>query len=370
MKKLFALLISAGMTFMGLAPASAANVYVGGEMPPSGILTKAGSPYVITQPIIVPAGQTLIIEAGVSIIADPVAVLSVRYLVELKGNLTIAGTASEPVRIIGLQGNTALYDTYEYPANNFLNVQIDHAIIENLRLDISRFGNFTIRDSDFYRTGPLQINAVGTSTYVSGTAIRNPAVVTIERNALHNVCPIFSSYQNATIVFSDNYLYAKGCAISDRYSPRDNGVTIRVSGNTFNKPANTGFLFSAMNKSNPLQLNLAGNYWSTIDELEIGSKINDGNDVRGLAVIEFKPYLTAANPLAPKSTMREISEKRSLTKFKTCASLNKYFEAGISKSQNYPAGAKTFKKIPFMHVPGFTANKHLLKGKASVICPK
>lgn len=371
MKKIIAILVSLGMLFMGVPSSYAADAYIGGPMPPNGALTKAGSPYVISQPIVVPPGQTFTIEAGVSIIADPVAVLGVRYLIDLRGNLSIAGTSAEPVRILGLPTNTSLYDTYEYPKNTFLNVEIKHAIIENLRLDISRFGSFSIKDSDLYRTGPLMINATGTSSYISETVVRNPALVSIERNALYGACPNFASYQSAVISFKDNYLYAKQCSIYDRYSPQtNNGVTISVTGNTFNIPTKTGFLFSATSKGNPNQLSLAGNYWLTTNELEIAARIQDGNDLRGLAVIEFKPFLDSASPLAPKATLRELSEKRSLTKFKTCAALNKYFVGGITISQNYPVGAKSFKKIPFSHGAGFSANKKLLKGTSKIICPK
>ncbi len=88
----------------------AAETAIGGTLASNTTFTLAGSPYVLTSDLIVPAGITLTVEAGVTI-----QMPTQRHL-RVQGVLNVNGTAAQKVNIIGRNGERWGGISFEFPS--------------------------------------------------------------------------------------------------------------------------------------------------------------------------------------------------------------------------------------------------------------
>jgi hypothetical protein len=366
-----ALVASVAMFSVLLTPAHAAEGYSGGELPPNGVLTQSGSPYVITRPIVVLEGETLSIEPGVSIIANPEPVAGVMFLIDLRGSLVISGRKESPVRIVALGSGVKLFDTYYKKSALSQTVQISFANFENLTVGFSSVGEFTLTDSNIYKASSLNFSP--NSIYKNGS-YQNTSNVNLSRNAIHGTCP-FMGTGGASFTVTNNYFLSSGCSIQIWPGNQEPGApfSFTFAGNTFarkNLKAPILTLRGGGGHRDQKSVNVAGNFWGTTSREGVLGSIYDGLDQRGYDLASFEPWLDSASLETPKKTQRERLEVRSLSKFKNCAALNKVFPAGISQTSTYPKNALSFSKIPFGFSAGYQKNKALDRDKDRVACEK
>ncbi len=369
MKRFISVLAACALAFLPAAPTFADEKYVGGAIPTSGVLTKAGSPYLITQPIIILEGQTLTIEPGVSILANPSPVAGVRYLFDLRGSLRSLGTVDQPIRIVGLGNGFDFVDSYNHKGLGKVSVEVAHAQIQNLRFTFSGYGSYSVEDSELELAGGSRINAMG--EYIPGTQQKvDLGYVNLKRNVFANSEISIQTPNWAQYTITNNYFYSTGSQITIQVWPTNSPSSVfNMSSNTFNFKASRGAMFRTFGgtSSSP---NLSGNYWSTGDESVIQELVSDGNDTRGNAILNVSSPLTAAASETPKISIRETLEKKSLKKYKNCAALNKVFPNGITSSRVIPITITALNKLPFAYGPGYTANKSLDRDKDRISCEK
>lgn len=362
-KKFLAMSMAAVLVLgVGTTVAVAEPNYTGGDIPSGGILTKAGGPYLITKPIVILEGQTLFVEPGVSILANPESRAGVRYLFDLRGSLNIQGSSTAPVRIVALGANVRLIDSYNYKGREPLAFFGSFVRFENFQFSIDKFGNYELHNSDFDR-GSLSIS---TSGYRMADSVSLSTLV-FERNTLDNVAfSLTRGLGNYTI--NNNYFNfkSKGMTIWPSFGDVNLG-SFQLALNTFKFVDPQSLLRSTYRRGS---IDVSSNYWGTSNENEIQRRIFDGNDQRGLEIVAYQPWLLSADPGTPRISVRESLDKKSRTKFKNCAALNKVFPAGLGESIKYPVTLSTLSKLPFGSSAGYKINKVLDVDKDKIACEK
>ncbi len=367
-KRIFAALLTLAFVSASSLGVGAVEKYSGGALPTGGILTKANSPYYITQPIVVLPGETLTIEPGVEILANPAAVAGVRYLVDLRGSLNISGSIDQPIVIIGVGNGIRLSDSYNLKTDTPVSLRVAHTKLERMNLDINKRGQYVIEDSSFESSDSMRVTPYGVGRYINDKYECQFANVSMQRNAFHNAPLYFQVQLCANLTFQDNYLYSQGLGISlTKFRPVNEIEPESVyKRNTFNFVGTSGVVRVASSGIN--EIDLTGNYWKGTPEGMIPSIVDDGNDRRGTAILVVSPILMEPSINAPKSTSREALEKKALTKFKKCSDLKKFFPNGVTSIAGASLTGTSIRQIPFSSVKGYAANKALDKDKDKIAC--
>ena len=100
----------------------AAETAVGGTLAGNTTFTLAGSPYVVSDDLIVPPGVTLTVDAGVTI------QMTTRRHLRVQGVLNVNGTAAQKVNIVGRNGERWGGISFEFPsgASNLTHLNVRH----------------------------------------------------------------------------------------------------------------------------------------------------------------------------------------------------------------------------------------------------
>lgn len=294
MKNLIRIVI-VGFLMTMLVPASASG-FSGGLLQADMTLTKANSPYQITEPIQIPEGVTLTVEEGVEIFSN-----SGKELFYVNGTVKILGSATEPVRITSK-------GTVFYPKNaRTARIEVRYAAIDGqgsgslvAPTGYSQYAHYSFTDCDFTNFG-----------YYS--YIWYPLSFVAERNVFSN-SPGFSigfdgRYGNPAPVFRNNlFIGAPKSTYGKQYwieAWASYGSTLEVSGNTFSGGPYTAIWTTTT--YDVLQLNARANYWGSTDAGVVASMVKDKSD--GLdygTLIDTSGFLTAPNPTSPASLRFQV----------------------------------------------------------------
>lgn len=288
-------IVFVGFLMTMLVPASA-NGFSGGLLQADMTLTKANSPYQITEPIQIPEGVTLTVEEGVEIFAN-----SGKELFYVNGTVRVLGSAAQPVRITSK-------GTVFYPKNaRTARIEVRYAAIDgqgNSSLvaptGYSQNAHYSFTDSDFTNFG-----------YYS--YIWYPLSFIAERNVFSN-SPGFSvgfdgRYGNPAPAFRNNlFIGAPKSTYGKQYwieAWASYGSTLEVSGNTFSGGPYTAIWTTTT--YDVQQLNARANYWGSTDAVVVANMVKDKSD--GLdfgTLIDTSGFLTGPNPASPTALRFQI----------------------------------------------------------------
>jgi len=261
--------------------------------------TTAGSPYVLTDKLIVPVGVTLTIAEGVIVVGDndfPAAPL------EVSGHVIIAGTATNPVRLEGLT-LTSGHGSVGEPSLT----DISHAVVlrggvwpENALFD---YGGLNIRDSYL---ADLE-NSIGVSY---------PAAdCTFERNVFVSSSGFYIGVGNGhavTVTIKNNVFYHPLLSYNelDDYTSTGAIVCWANDGGRINANYNSFYGVHWYTRAYVLKLPRLGlpssdfdatnNYWDTLTATDVSRLILDSTVSTDYHhVIPYLPVLTAPDPKTP-----------------------------------------------------------------------
>ncbi len=370
-------IVVVGFIMTLLVPASA-SVFTGGLLQADMTLTKANSPYQITEPIQIPEGVTLTVEAGVEIFSN-----SGKELFYINGNVKVLGSATEPVRITSK-------GTVFYPKNaRTARIEVRYAAIDGqgsgslvAPTGYSQNAHYTFSDSDFTNFGGYSY-------------IWYPLSFVAERNVFLN-SPGFSvgfdgrngnpapAFRNNLFTGAPKSTYGKQFWIEAWASY---GSTLEVSGNTFSGGPYTAILTTTT--YDVQQLNARANYWGSTDAVAIASMVSDKSD--GLdygTLIDTSGFLTAPNPAAPVALRFDVLTDPNPTptptptpsnkakpapkpiKYKNCGALQKFYAGGVAlSSQSVNKGGK-IKLKPTVNARVYNLNKSLDRDKDGLACER
>lgn len=199
-------------------PRAVRSSTVGGTLSQSATWTVAGSPYIVTSNLIVPAGLTLTIQAGVEVrFANGVNM-------EVSGTLTVQGTVLDPVILTSDDASPAMSDWNGINIQaSAVNVTIDHAqlewaawglyfaggaaVISNSRIRDNLYGIWVNPNSAPVIDGGNEISANRYGIYVSGNSTPIVRANSIHSNSFYNYYSTSFGAQAGTITLdaTDNW---------------------------------------------------------------------------------------------------------------------------------------------------------------------
>lgn len=268
---------------------SQASAFTGGLLQADLTLTKANSPYNITQAIQIPEGVTLTVEPGVEIFSD-----SGSELFYVNGSVRILGSAENPVRISS-KGSVF------YPKNaRTARIEVRHASVDGqgsgtivAATGYGQNAHYIFADSDFTNMG-------------SFSYIWYPLSFLAERNVF-TASPGFSVgfdgrgsdsapvFRNNLFVGAPKSTYGKQYWIEAWASY---GSTLDVQQNTFSGGPYTAIRTTTTYDVTPL--NARNNFWGTVDSAVISAMVLDKSD--GLdygTLIDTSGALSSPNGATP-----------------------------------------------------------------------
>ncbi len=269
---------------------------------------KTNSPYTLTGPVAVNSEAVLTIEPGVMVNLG-------NYYLQVNGTLVAKGTSNN--QIIFNKG------TIEFTSvSNGWNEQTGTgSIIENAVLSSGLYINNSpkIHNDIFNLYG---ITIVGGSPLISNNTITHGGIVldgnfgtvTISDNSISdisNMAGISIDNGNSGAIVIERNLITKvqGIYVGSKATIQNNTITNNTIGLGLGSDAKIIYNNIQNNSQNNIYMttstdvDVANNYWGTINESAINQSIYDFKNNYNLGNVKFVPFLTAPNPQAmPNST--------------------------------------------------------------------
>ena len=258
----------------GLVDSASATTLVAGSIYTT-VWTAAGSPYLLVDNAVIPAGNTLTIDAGVEVRG-----VDIGRELTVRGSLVATGTSTyrilfDRVKLISGAGSDA---------------------------DLSRC-LFDCRSGG--GLGPVS----GALNLSDSGLLHAPALVVsfptsdcvLERNVFRDCDRLFvSPSAGGSVYIRHNLFYKARGAIESWGSVNGDGVD--VEGNTFVSPGAGDYPYALKIAPGYPQAGMDGhdNYWETTEAAAIGARIYDRSDDLGcVGYIPFEPFLTAPDAETP-----------------------------------------------------------------------
>ena len=251
---------------------------VSGIMSSNTIWTEESSPYVITRTIQIPSGVTLTIEPGVTITSpDP------RAMFLLQGAIFARGTPSKNIIFDG-GGVSQIFIT---TGGGVGSADLDYVVIRNGQ-------GFWDGSAGHFNLTHSELSSLTKNVYV-GSASEE---MHVEYNRFTNTGGLaLNPFGGATIYVRYNLFQATTSAVIPVWKTPDRGITI-VKYNSFIDIR--GEILGLYDRIASADVDVAENYWGTLDTHIIDQKIVDENDsitLKGHAT--YLPILTEPNPNTP-----------------------------------------------------------------------
>lgn len=251
--------------------------------------TAAGSPYQLTGTVQVAYGRTLTIAAGASVAGNG-------RLLEIFGNLVVAGTQANRVSILGLAiapgGNSP--STPSSMDIRFAN--IDGGSLWAPR-GLGTYSSISIRDS-------IVTNLGGGMIYLWYPVVS----CAFERNTFINSAGFSVGFDTRTttvqIVFRNNVFFAPQLGTSPQTSAAiccwaSYGGSVVVEANSFLNITG-GYALSLPAGYNSASITAPNNYWGGLDNAAVSALIFDRNDdLNSATIVPFQPIRQSADPATP-----------------------------------------------------------------------
>ncbi|MCW4006387.1 MAG: hypothetical protein NWF04_07325 [Candidatus Bathyarchaeota archaeon] len=296
---------------------SSGPTFVAGMITLDTTWNRAGSPYILTGPVVVNSGVTLTIDPGVTVgLAG--------YSLQVNGTLTARGNDAEKIVL-----NDGHVD-FKYSATAWDAITDSGCIIENAVLNFTAvLSDVSLKLNNNYITGKVEINGgkleftnnnLFSPTFGSnGVRIANDASAYINNNV---ICSFFNgvdiaSSGTATITHNLIIKGINGIRISNFYASaniQNNTLTqnmwglyvtsipdsIVILGN--NIFGNTQRSVDLSPSQNIGVFGAIYNWWGTTDTQTIDQSIVDFKDDFNLGTVEYLPLLNEPNPTAPQAS--------------------------------------------------------------------
>ncbi|MDH4460968.1 MAG: CARDB domain-containing protein [Flectobacillus sp.] len=225
----------------------------------SGTWTKAQSPYVISGTITVPAGQTLIIEAGVEVRSN-----SMYDNITINGTLIAKGTVSDSIRFRGF-ANPAVSPSSTHGGALYFNSGSINSIVEYVSMD---------------RWGDVQGNLNNGAIYI------NTSGVSITKCKIRNSEGIGIKFENSTISPSVS-------ANSFENNPSDLGVYIHTTKNVVGNINAKILLIGGSSKQDGILQKQGANSYFKMEGAGITISVGDTLEVK--PGVELRSYSISDN---------------------------------------------------------------------------
>lgn len=263
---------------------------VGGLIEGAVTWSKENSPYQMVEDIQIAHGATLTVDAGVEIKgnvrqagltnrSDFSSTEPTPQRIDIWGRMQVSGTSGDLAKISNIEFSQKETVLSPY-SSDYGEINIDYASIENSILIYN--GSFTLKNS-------LISNSYGP---IMGGTWRRPGAITVVGNTFENHEGIEIN-PSLKPDFTNNII-----ASSAPYSVLNFRLGSILYSGTFNFAGNSiltgekSVKCDAQPNYSDYNLNLSGNYWGTIDALEVDRAIWDQNDDYAFScVVTYQPLL-------------------------------------------------------------------------------
>lgn len=255
---------------------AAAGTTVGGVVASDTEWTAAGSPYIATSTVQVPAGITLTIDPGVTVEGRVSPDSPFGSVFVARGTISAVGTAGDPVRIDS--GDAALLGTGVMNGS----VTLQHAVLH---------------DGGIVFGGPLRL--LDSFVYGMGGAILETGGNVIEGNVFDHSggFQLWNGGGSGTSVVDGNRF--ETASLGRSWVLASGAGTADVNGNSFDAPGTSAV---ALDCDFPgASLDATSNYWGTTSTSVIASMITDDHDnISCAGCIPYEPALNGPAPGTPE----------------------------------------------------------------------
>jgi hypothetical protein len=296
--KIREVILVAVLALGALSPVSVAHAasISGGLISQDTTLTAAGGPYLLSEPIQVPAGVTLTIEPGTIVQA-----VGANALFWVNGTFNAVGTAANPIRLIGSHNTGTIF--YTRDAGSACHIHLGNAYVDGMNranlvtaTGYSQSCSYLIEDSEFLRLPDWSY-------------FWYPNALQIRRN-------VFVGFGGMSIGFTatpsnqpiiENNLFVGGTptgrAMIEAWAAYDGKLVVR--GNEFRGGPYLAIQASATYGTN--LLDAKSNSWGTTDAVAISAMIKDSTKSLG-----FGGPIDSSNPLVAASVGVPAASKYAL----------------------------------------------------------
>jgi Purple acid Phosphatase, N-terminal domain len=250
---------------------------VGGVIPAKTTWTERDSPYLIIDTIEVPAGVTLTIESGVSVLMSG----SSDYMFMVRGTVLAHGY---PGKLVTLDGGMHSFFSCEN-AGPEASVDLDYCAIKNGASLINFVRGFYLGHSE-----------ITNLTEISDISSGPTKDVNIEFNKFTNASG-FITGGGAPVYIKYNYFYSRNRTVQDMPWVVNKAGPATVINHNFFLDKN-GITLMLQGGSGTEAIMAPNNYWGTLSTIVIEKMIWDKNDDSSLSsYIQYSPIRTSPEPI-------------------------------------------------------------------------